>query len=299
MRRMFKLSLTVMFLFAFVSATFAAGIASNDEKATAAFYERIIQRINELEQKAPDCKGELDSLKAEFDSLYIATTGEEENVVKASAPKVRKPVSGDMYSNCEGLKDEDLKKALRGIIGNHHSVGYQAAQDIVFGELDNYDGVVECVYTGRKIETVGEPDSTDMNIEHSWPQSKGAKGIAKCDLHHLFPADSKANGIRGNHPFGYARKIYWEQGGSKFDNSQNVFEIRPQQRGNTARGMFYFSVRYNMPIDPKQEKVLREWNKQDPVDEKERKRNDRIQNYQNNRNPFVDHPEFIDMISDF
>ena len=300
MRRMFKLSLTVMFLFAFVSATFAANVKATDEKATAAFYERIIQRINELEQKAPQCKEDLSTLKAEFDNLYLATTSENEvTTKKASAPRVRKATGGDMYSNCEGLEDESLKRALRGLVNNHHPVNYQQAQDIVFGQLDNYNGVVECVYTGRKIQTVGEPDSTDMNIEHSWPQSKGAKGIAKCDLHHLFPADAKANGLRGNHPFGYARNVSWEQGGSKFDNTQNVFEIRKEQRGNTARGMFYFSIRYNMPIDPKQEKVLREWNRQDPVDEKERKRNDKIQNIQNNRNPFVDHPEFVDRISDF
>ena len=41
-----------------------------------------------------------------------------------------------------------------------------------------------------------------MNTEHTWPQSKGATGAAKSDLHHLFPTDSKANSIRGNHPFG-------------------------------------------------------------------------------------------------
>jgi endonuclease I len=54
-----------------------------------------------------------------------------------------------------------------------------------------------------------------------------------------------------------------------------------------------------MRIDRNEEETLRQWNKEDPVDAKEMARNDRIENFQHNRNPFVDCPEFIDRISDF
>ncbi|MBF0407404.1 MAG: endonuclease [Candidatus Riflebacteria bacterium] len=157
--------------------------------------------------------------------------------------------------------------------------------------------MVECIYTGRKIQTNQEPDSSDMNVEHSWPQSLGAVGIAKCDLHHLFPTDSKANSKRSSFPFGMVDKPIWEEGESQFDGSK--FEIRPCQRGNTARGMFYFSIRYNKRIPNNEEAVLRQWFKEDPVDATEKARNDAIEKIQHNRNPFIDHPEFVDQIKDF
>jgi hypothetical protein len=38
------------------------------------------------------------------------------------------------------------------------------------------------------------------------------------------------------------------------------------------------------------------WHAQDPVDDRERLRNDVVQSFQGNRNPFVDHPEWADCI---
>jgi len=43
--------------------------------------------------------------------------------------------------------------------------------------------------------------------------------------------------------------------------------------------------------------VLLTWNRQDPVSNWERRRNDIIYyNYQHNRNPFIDHPEYAELI---
>ena len=39
--------------------------------------------------------------------------------------------------------------------------------------------------------------------------------------------------------------------------------------------------------------VLLQWSQEDPVDDYERMRNEAVQSYQGNRNPFVDHPEWI------
>ena len=47
------------------------------------------------------------------------------------------------------------------------------------------------------------------------------------------------------------------------------------------------------------EATLRRWNKLDPVDQAELERNDAIEKIQGNRNPFIDHPEYVDQISNF
>ncbi|MBF0501400.1 MAG: endonuclease [Candidatus Riflebacteria bacterium] len=203
----------------------------------------------------------------------------------------------DLYATCKGLKDKALRDELLKICGNQAPIDYQAAQAVIFEKLDNHDGFVECAYTGRKLQTTTEPPSTNMNIEHTWPQSQGAVGIAKCDLHHLFPTDSHANNVRSSFPYGTVTKATWTEGGSKFDGSE--FEVRPEHRGDTARAMFYFALRYGKQIPNDEEAVLRQWSKDDPVDAAEKTRNDMIENIQHNRNPFVDHPEFIDQITDF
>ncbi len=210
----------------------------------------------------------------------------------------RDPVPGNnLYTPCEGLSDDALKDKLRGITEYQVGLDYREARQQMFKSLDNVNGTVECVYTGRKGRYNSLPDDRDMNCEHTWPQSHGAVGIAKSDLHHLFPTDSEANSIRGSLPFGSVNNAEWTEGGSKCDGE--VFEVRPEHRGNAARAKFYFAVRYGKSIESDEEATLREWHKQDPVDDAERHRNDLIENLQHNRNPFVDHPEFVDRISDF
>lgn len=203
-----------------------------------------------------------------------------------------------LYGQLEGLRGAELRDRLQALMTMNRSVGYQRAQDLVFTSLDNRNGVVTCVYTGRRLETSVEPDPRNMNIEHTWPQSKGATGIAKSDLHHIFPADAKVNHDRGHLPFGKVSFFPWFTGGSSH-LGQDRFEVRREHRGNVARAIFYFAVRYGKNVPPEEEAVLRRWAKEDPVDDAERLRNDRIEGLQGNRNAFVDHPEFIDAIPDF
>jgi endonuclease I len=59
------------------------------------------------------------------------------------------------------------------------------------------------------------------------------------------------------------------------------------------------STTYNMPIDPNQEKTLRSWNAAYPVTDTERDRAQKIFQYQGNRNPFIENPEWVSLISDF
>lgn len=153
------------------------------------------------------------------------------------------------------------------------------------------------------------PDGNILNTEHTWPQSRFTGRfdvrMQKSDLHHLYPADNAMNSARGNNPFGEVvrdskiLKCRVSRTGKSASGSEEVFEPPQDHKGNVARALFYFSVRYELPIDEKQEAVLRKWNKEDPVDEEEVRRNDFIQSVQGNRNPFIDYPELADRISNF
>lgn len=153
------------------------------------------------------------------------------------------------------------------------------------------------------------PDNTIINVEHTWPQSRFTgryrPEMQKSDLHHLFPTDSQMNAIRGNNSFGEVvsdtkiLKCKNVRFGKSAEGRGDVFEPPPEHRGNVARALFYFSVRYDLPIDPVQEAYLRKWNREDPVDAEELERNEKIAALQGNRNPFVDYPELADKISDF
>src|SRR5690606_34771099 len=87
----------------------------------------------------------------------------------------------------EDLRDDALRRAIRAQ-HRHNSLGYSEARREMFSTIDNYNGQVECIYTGTKVTTSGIPANGTMNTEHTWPQSKGAKAEPKkSDLHHLFP----------------------------------------------------------------------------------------------------------------
>lgn len=154
------------------------------------------------------------------------------------------------------------------------------------------------------------PDHRVVNVEHTWPQSRFSRRYdtetQKSDLHHLYPTDTELNSIRSSFPFGDVQK---DMGGSLKCGGQSrfgithggetVFEVPDHHKGNVARAVFYFAIRYDMQIDPRQEGNLRDWNRMDPVDQEEMARNDEIFKAQGNRNPFVDYPALADRISDF
>jgi endonuclease I len=212
----------------------------------------------------------------------------------------------DYYDSIAHMTDDAMIRKLHDMINNQKDLGYTGARKAFFSKIDNIDGYVECVYTGRKVKTSGIPDHTDMNCEHTWPQSQfggSEKGTKKSDVNHLFPTDSKSNSTRSSLPFGNVRKSDWEKGGSKKGTSEfgnfTVFEPRDEHKGDLARVMFYFSVRYKMPIDAHQENTFRKWHEQDPVSEKEIARNAGVEEAQGNRNPFIDRPDFVKNIRDF
>ncbi|MCK5684712.1 endonuclease [bacterium] len=215
----------------------------------------------------------------------------------------------DYYSDINVTSGQDLKDQLRTLISNHESLGYTLCRKYMYGQLDNVDGKVTGVYTGRIFKyspydgIVATNTRSFMNCEHTWPQSFFDKQEPmRSDIYHLFPTDSDANGKRGSYLFGNVEDVMWEEGESKLGidrTGETVFEPRDCHKGNVARAIFYFSTCYGDPITKDEENVLRQWHEIDEVDEQEMNRNNGISKLQKNRNPFIDHPEWVELIHNF
>ncbi len=198
--------------------------------------------------------------------------------------------------------DDEFRRGLREIVSTNKDLGYRSARHIMFSDLNNDHGQVCGVYTNFCIYTDDIPDHTVMNCEHSWPQSQGATGIAKSDLHHLFPSNSRVNSRRSNHPFCEVKYPRWTDDGSALGegpSGDTCFEPRNRHKGVVARAMLYFAVRYDKRIDYHQEAFFKKWNHEAEPEGEEEERNWKIKTVQGNTNPFVEHPEFAYLIEDF
>ena len=203
---------------------------------------------------------------------------------------------------------------------NHHNVGpYSKAREIVIQKLhlkqDNRGYYVQDVYCQlvfrNNIGPRQMPSHQVLNIEHTWPQNRFTrefrKSLQKNDLHHLYPTEARSNSTRNNlyfHQFEYeARPVHEScdasQRGRIDGENRRGFEPPLEHKGNVARAMFYFAVRYKVRIPEYEEFFLRQWHFIDPVDSEEIERNDLIEDYQGNRNPFIDDPDLVNLISDF
>ncbi|RMG88444.1 MAG: endonuclease I [Bacteroidetes bacterium] len=190
------------------------------------------------------------------------------------------------------------------------------ARDTLFAKIDNHNDSLTCVYTGFTIYLNPNDDPTQaafdqgINTEHSYPQSMGATGQARGDMHHLYPTRADVNAARGNLPFAEIEDTqtqtwyYLDQAQSDIPTEHidlysewtpDAFEVPEAQKGNIARSMFYFYTMYKDQADaananffPTQRTTLCAWHLLDPVDEDEWNRTFRIAEYQDGKpNPFV------------
>jgi deoxyribonuclease-1 len=205
------------------------------------------------------------------------------------------------FSNLQAGENTALIAKIREeMIRTHHPINYQMANDILFTKLDNHNQIICSVYSPKNcIETNAVPSPKLMNVEHTWPQSEGANGDAKSDLHHIFITDSPTNSIRSSLPFCDVVTEKWTNGFSKRGMSKfndHCFEPPASHKGDVARALFYFAVRYDKKMDEHQEYFLKIWNKMDPVSNEEILRNNEIQKFQGNTNPFIVDSTLIDLI---
>ncbi|WP_445454564.1 endonuclease [Flavobacterium sp. 25HG05S-40] len=183
----------------------------------------------------------------------------------------------------------------------------------------------ECEFTygvNQDDGTLGNNECERYNREHLVPQSVfgGASGTPMySDAHFVVPSDKHVNGERGDFPFSRVNTpsgIY--SNGSKKGSNLNVgysagytgtvFEPIDEFKGDIARMLLYFATRYedlvagwnyamfnntsNQVFTNQAINVLLTWHNNDPVSTREINRNDAVYARQNNRNPFIDRPEF-------
>jgi len=236
------------------------------------------------------------------------------------------------YNSAQGLSGNNLKIALHNIIKNHTVVSYSGLWS-AFQQTDvktnskvwdmyshNPTGAQPYEYTFVTNQCGSYNSEGDcFNREHSWPQSWfNSETIPQSDMFHIYPTDGEVNGKRSNFPYGNVSNPSWtSMNGGKLGlctnagYTQTVFEPINEYKGDLARGYFYISTRYYSEdgawgtsdatnksiILPWQVTVLLAWHNQDPVSAKETNRNNLVySSYQNNRNPYIDHPEYADSV---
>jgi endonuclease I len=218
------------------------------------------------------------------------------------------------YEDAIGLTGEELKEALHNIIKNHTEYSYDDLKEILkeTDEDPNNPNNIILLYTGRSQDknTFGG-GADEWNREHVWAKSHGDFGnTPPCgtDIHHIRPTDASVNSARGNKDFANGGVQHPEATGCYY--TDYTWEPRDEVKGDVARMIFYMEVRYegtsgeldlevvdwiNTSPNPQHGKFsdLYAWHQQDPPDAFEINRNEVIYSYQDNRNPFIDHPEFL------
>lgn len=229
------------------------------------------------------------------------------------------------YTGTECLLGQELKTALYNIIKGHTEYDYTSTKTDVWDILKETDKApnnsnhVKLLYTDRTRDAAKEYDSgKGWTREHVWAKSHGDFGTLKgagTDAHHLRPADASVNSTRNNKDFDNGGTEYID-GDYSTGCKRDVDSWEPQdsEKGDVARMLFYMAVRYEgengeldleladsvstypAPLHGKLSALL-QWHQLDPVDNWERRRNDIIYtDFQGNRNPFIDHPEFVNKI---
>lgn len=233
------------------------------------------------------------------------------------------------YNSANGLTGDTLKTALYNIIKNHIEFPYTNASTDTWDILKETDkdtanpNNIILFYTGWSVNATQEYNNGNgWTREHVWAKSHGDFGTDKgagTDVHHLRPEDNSVNNTRNNKDFDNGGSLYIDgDGATECRTDADSWEPRNAVKGDVARMLFYMAVRYEGDNgEPDLELVdvvntfdlnttgkgyhgkltsLLEWHKSDPVDSFEIHRNNVIYSYQKNRNPFIDHPEYVDLI---
>jgi len=219
----------------------------------------------------------------------------------------------------------DLQNVIRSPFTHISYDQYDETMITEFTAIDNGDGThsVFCVYTNYEYVYTGTftwlPMSREHTFCHSWmPTYPSQSGNEYSDQHMLFPVNQdNANSPRSNHPLGIVVNptFTFMEGklGTDIDGN-TVYEPRDEFKGNVARALFYAVVMYDgtggswkfddinahlvndLGEAAQDVDLLLSWHFADPPDAYDVARNDYVQSIQQNRNPFVDHPEYVNYI---
>jgi len=233
------------------------------------------------------------------------------------------------YSPANGLSGAALKTALYNIINDHTVISYSNLWNAFTSTDINSSGKVWDMYSNCNFTFITNQcgnfssECDCYNREHSFPHSWfNEASPMESDLFQVYPTDGTVNGMRANYPYGtVASASYTSGNGSKVGPCNfpgytgTVFEPIDEYKGDFARTYFYMATRYENLIASWQNNpganavldgtsfpcydtwflnLLGTWHTNDPVSQKEIDRNNEIySNYQDNRNPYIDHPEYV------
>lgn len=224
------------------------------------------------------------------------------------------------YNGTEGKAGNALKQVLHDKINNHVDFSYNQAKFLInYSDADPENPANVILFysqISRDASKYGSVAGT-INREHVWAKSHGNfAGIRPMDgdALNLRPADAIVNMNRGNLDFDNVQPNgVNDPVATSCWYSLSAYEPGSLTKGQVARILFYMATRYegtdgeiDLELDSKVNNyplpkfgnltTLLEWNRQYPPSAMERQRNERIFRIQQNRNPFVDHPEFADYI---
>lgn len=189
------------------------------------------------------------------------------------------------YSRLEGLSGTSFNNELINMI---KTIGRQTGTTSQVREIDRWNGSYYLIYDGM---------GSYGNREHTVPASyMRAVGRPEDDLHNLRAAKVSTNSTRSNYGFTDST------GGWQLINRR--FWPGDEHKGDVARIVFYIATRNGIPFESTVGNVgpigdlsmFLRWHEEDPVNEFEIERNNRIYGIQSNRNPFIDYPEFANRL---
>jgi uncharacterized protein len=224
-----------------------------------------------------------------------------------------------------GQSANDLRSSISMVISNNHKNLTYSEVWTALTKTDedpaNTDNVI-LFYKGTSLAKNANGSGTqssnpdNWNREHVWAKSHGFPSTSQegyTDIHHLRPTDISVNASRGNLDFDKSDSPLSESPINRVDGDS--FEPRDDVKGDVARMIFYMDTRYQglgSDTTPDLEVVdrltstgeaalgrlcrLLEWHNGDPVNGFEENRNNVIYEFQGNRNPFIDHPEWVTSI---
>ena len=240
------------------------------------------------------------------------------------------------YDRMNGKSKEALKSAAKSCVANHTRLEYYELPNYwiysdVYPEL--YNGLKRWweMYSDEKLLIQPWQSGTQafsankMQREHAIPKSWWKKNgsveytPAYSDMWNLYPSEPAANGAKLNYPFGETRSAVFDNGVTKVGapkagfggGSPMVFEPGDEYKGDFARAIFYMATVYDdltwvydymfvnntyPSLLPWAINMLLDWSRKDPVSQKEIDRNNVVEQYQGNRNPFIDFPNLAEYI---
>lgn len=229
------------------------------------------------------------------------------------------------------LYGENKRQALHDIIDGHTQINYSNLWSY-FPTTDEDDNNANLVYDIYSYSSSGSSytftfgtnqcgnynsEGDCYNREHTVPKSWFNDAMPMySDLFHIYPTDGYVNGLRSNYPYGEtSNPSNSTTNGSLIGPcsypgcSGTIFEPRDEFKGDIARTYFYMATRYKDEcsswtggmfsgnnLSPWAEDLLLQWHLQDTVSSKEIERNNDIYGIQGNRNPYIDHPEWVEQI---